>query len=54
MYWTDGSIFKGHWVRGVQHGVGIMVFPDGKKRAGFFDNNLFQIALKTRDQLKSI
>ena len=41
MTWTDGSKFVGHWVKGVQHGVGQMSFPDGGTRAGFFENNIF-------------
>ena len=51
MIWTDGSEFKGHWVKGVQEGVGIMKFPDGTKRAGFFENNVYTIPLKAKSQL---
>jgi len=54
MEWTDGSKFRGHWVKGVQHGIGIMQFPDGAKRAGFFDTNVFQVPLKSTQQLKDI
>lgn len=46
MKWTDGSIYKGHWVKGVQHGIGIMKFPNGKSRAGFFEKNIFVLPLK--------
>ena len=28
MYWTNGSICKGEWVKGIQHGYGEMSFPD--------------------------
>jgi hypothetical protein len=45
MTWTDGSVYKGHWIKGVQHGIGIMKFPNGKKRAGFFENNVFMVPL---------
>lgn len=48
MKWTDDSKYTGHWVKGVQHGVGIMTFPDGLKRAGFFEDNVFVIPLKAR------
>ena len=51
MEWTDGSKYEGHWVHGVQHGVGLMIFPDGSKRAGFFENNVFHLPLKSKDQL---
>ena len=37
MIWTDGSAFNGHWEDGVQHGIGVMNFPDGKRKAGFFE-----------------
>lgn len=36
MFWTEGSIYKGEWVRGVQHGFGKMIFPDGKYKEGLF------------------
>ena len=52
MEWTDGSIYKGYWVKGSQHGVGIMIFPDGVKRAGFFESNTFQLPLKDVDQIQ--
>lgn len=54
MKWTDGSQYMGHWECGVQHGIGVMTFPDGVKRAGFFENNMFVITLKTREQMKEL
>ena len=54
MTWTDGSKYIGHWVRGVQHGVGIMVFQDGVKRAGFFENNIFMLPLTEIEQIKDL
>jgi hypothetical protein len=48
MIWTDGSEYKGHWVKGVQHGIGIMKFPNGKPRAGFFERNIFVLPLRDR------
>lgn len=42
MYWTDGSIYKGMWHKGIQHGKGRMEFPDGKTKEGMFENNIFQ------------
>lgn len=54
MKWTDQSQFRGHWVKGVQQGIGIMIFPDGSKRAGFFDNNVYQLPLKSKSQLQEL
>jgi hypothetical protein len=42
MHWTDGSKYIGEWIRGIQHGYGTMSFPDGNKKEGFFDNNVFK------------
>ena len=41
MNWTDGSIYKGDWVNGVQHGRGVMKFADGTVKNGLFENNVF-------------
>ena len=51
MEWTDGSAYKGHWVKGVQHGIGIMIFNHGKKIAGFFENNIFMMPVKDEEQI---
>jgi len=37
MYWSDGSIYRGFWKEGVQNGIGIMIFKNGTRIAGFFD-----------------
>jgi len=42
MTWTDGSKYEGEWVRGIQHGVGRMMFPDGTVKEGIFENNVFK------------
>jgi 1-phosphatidylinositol-4-phosphate 5-kinase len=42
MKWTDGSIYNGQWIRGIQHGQGKMIFPTGIIKEGFFDNNVFK------------
>lgn len=42
MYWTDGSVYKGEWVNGIQHGVGKMSFPDGRVKEGWFENNIYK------------
>ncbi len=42
MYWTDGSVYKGEWKKGIQHGRGVMTFPDGRIKDGYFDNNVFK------------
>ena len=54
MEWTDMSKFKGHWIKGVQEGIGIMIFPNGVKRAGFFNNNVYSLPLKDRSQIRNI
>jgi hypothetical protein len=41
MKWTDGSYYLGEWVRGIQHGYGKIVFPDGTEKEGYFENNIF-------------
>jgi hypothetical protein len=42
MVWTDTSVYKGEWIRGIQHGHGKMIFPDGTEKEGYFDNNVFK------------
>jgi hypothetical protein len=41
MRWTDGSYYVGEWVRGIQHGYGKIVFPDGTEKEGYFENNMY-------------
>lgn len=41
MRWTDGSCYIGEWVRGIQHGYGKIVFPDGTIKEGYFENNIY-------------
>ena len=42
MYWTDGSVYKGEWKKGIQNGRGVMSFPDGRIKDGYFENNVFK------------
>ena len=49
MRWTDESSYMGIWANGIQHGVGVMVFPDGVKRAGTFEENVFIESLKRKE-----
>jgi hypothetical protein len=39
---VDGSSYKGEWMRGVQNGMGTMVYPDGSSKEGEFANNVFK------------
>jgi hypothetical protein len=39
----------GMWEDGIQHGVGLMIFPDGTQRAGTFEENVFKESLKRED-----
>lgn len=48
MFWTDGSIYKGMWYKGIQHGKGRMEFPDKKIKEGIFQNNIFQGTVHNR------
>ena len=49
MYWTDGSIYKGEWKKGIQHGRGVMTMPDGRIKDGIFEANIFKGAVKVRE-----
>ena len=51
MKWTDGSTYMGIWEDGIQNGVGVMIFPDGTKRAGMFEQNVFKESLKRIEQI---
>lgn len=51
MTWIDGSIFRGYWEDGIQQGLGVMIFPDGFKKAGFFEENIFKRSLETLEQM---
>ena len=51
MRWTDESVYMGVWSQGIQHGVGVMIFPDGVRRAGIFEENVFKESLKRKDQI---
>ena len=42
MIWTDGSLYIGEWVGGIQHGYGRMYFPDGTIKEGLFNKNVFR------------
>ena len=39
MFWTDGTIYKGRWKKGVQHGTGEIITPEGTVHKGKFENN---------------
>jgi hypothetical protein len=49
MTWTDGSVYNGDWIRGIQHGKGKMKFPDGSEKEGYFENNVFTGEQPPRD-----
>lgn len=54
MKWTDGSYYMGMWEKGIQQGLGIMIFSDGAKRAGKFEQNIFKETIKTKTELNSV
>jgi hypothetical protein len=41
MYWIDGSVYKGDWEQGMQHGFGEITLTDGRVQKGKFENNQF-------------
>jgi hypothetical protein len=44
MYWGDGSYYKGEWVKGIQHGEGLLFVPgQGLKKGLFKDNVMVEI-----------
>jgi hypothetical protein len=50
MYWNDGTIYKGEWQLGAQHGAGELILPNGEVKKGFFENNVFQVETKVKPQ----
>jgi hypothetical protein len=52
MYWADGSIYRGFWVEGVQHGLGLMIFKDGMRKAGFFEDNIYTAPLLSLEEFQ--
>lgn len=41
MFWTDGSVYKGDWEQGLQHGFGEINLKDGTVKKGKFERNQF-------------
>lgn len=41
MIFTDGTLYKGNWHRGLQTGKATMTLPDGTMKEGYFSNNIF-------------
>ena len=50
MEWIDGSTYMGQWSKGIQQGLGIMI-QSNLKKAGFFEDNVFQKPLSSREEL---
>ena len=51
MTWTDGSKYIGQWFKGIQHGYGKIIFPDGTFKEGYFDNNAYIGHLPSKSML---
>ena len=50
MYWQDGSYYKGSWMKGIQHGEGIIFLPgQGLKKGLFKDNVLVELVEEQND-----
>lgn len=44
MFWGDGSYYKGAWVKGIQHGEGVLYVPgQGLKKGKFQDNVMVEL-----------
>lgn len=52
MNWADGSQYKGYWEKGVQNGLGMMIFANGVKKAGTFKDNVLVELLPDEQQLE--
>jgi hypothetical protein len=52
MYWADGSIYRGFWENGVQSGLGLMIFKDGLRKAGFFEENIYKKPLRKMEEFE--
>jgi hypothetical protein len=52
MYWADGSIYRGFWENGVQSGLGLMIFMDGLRKAGFFEDNIYKKPLRSIEEFE--
>ena len=46
MFWIEGSKYEGEWQKGIQHGFGKMIYSDGTYKEGYFENNIFKIAIE--------
>lgn len=42
MKWTDNSVYQGEWIKGIQHGYGKMIFPNGTLKEGYFEMNVYK------------
>ena len=42
MTWNDGTNYKGEWLKGQQHGRGVMSFVDGRLKDGLWEAGVFK------------
>ena len=54
MYWADGSIYRGSWERGIQNGLGIMIFSNGTRKAGMFKDNVLVELLMNQEKVDEV
>ena len=54
MYWVDSSIYRGMWDRGIQNGLGIMIFANGTRKAGIFKDNVLIELLISMETVEKI
>ena len=53
MHFTDKTVYKGNWHRGIQTGIATINLPDGTIKEGFFKNNIFYGDSSPRSSEKS-
>lgn len=49
----DGTVYKGEWRQGMQHGEGRLWLPDGSLKQGHFENNIYMGQLEGSRPTKS-
>ena len=52
MTWDDGSVYKGLWAKGVQNGIGMMVFNNNLKKAGIFHDNIMVEMITNKEMIE--
>ena len=54
MFWIEGSKYLGEWLKGIQNGFGKMIYSDGTFKEGYFENNVFKMAIEKGEYMKNL